>query len=82
MLRSSGLRMQEQSPIDHGKIIGSFFCDVLPVVLFLEFIFGMQHLKRKSAMWGTLRDGIFPLTVHADESMVYHSYLALINLTT
>jgi len=33
-------------------------------------------------MLGKLLDGSFPLTVHADESMVYHSYLALINLTT
>jgi hypothetical protein len=54
----------------------------LHVVLFFAITLRMQHFKRKSAMWGKLRDGILPLTVHADESMVCHSYLALFNLTT
>jgi hypothetical protein len=43
----------------------------LPVMLFLTILFRMQYYKRKSAMWDKLRDGIFPLTAHADESMVY-----------
>jgi hypothetical protein len=54
----------------------------LPVVLLLTIFFRIQHFKRRSATWGKLWDGIFPLTVHADESIVYYSYLALINLTT
>jgi hypothetical protein len=51
--------------------------DKLPVLLFLAIFVRMQHFKRKSTMLGKLRDGIFPLTVHADESMNDISYFLL-----